>query len=62
VVNTIILIKISEGFLGPPAAASVGPFRRASMPGGDRRARPPGTDAGRNGPRDAERSEAHHGS
>jgi hypothetical protein len=43
--------------MGPAAPASVGPFRRASVPGGAVAITPPGMDAGRNGPRDVERSE-----
>jgi enterochelin esterase-like enzyme len=53
------LTRLLADLWGPPAAASMGPFRRASMPGGRTATPRPGTDARPPGPTDAERSEAH---
>ncbi len=52
------LTRLLADVWGPPSAASVGPFRRASLPGGRIATPRPGTDARPPGPTDAERAES----
>ena len=52
------LTRLLADLWGPPAAASMGPGGRASVPGRGVAVRPPGMDARRNGPTDAERAES----
>jgi enterochelin esterase-like enzyme len=52
------LTRLLADLWGPPAAASMGPVGRASVPGRGVAFRPPGMEARRNGPTDAERAES----